>query len=121
MHILNIIDTLDPEAGGPSDSIRHIVASSPAMGHTGEVVSLDDPNALFLRELEFPVHALGPCGTTYGANLRLIPWLRENRRRFDGAVSHGLWTFTGFATWRAFGGKLPYVVFTHGMLDPYFK
>ena len=121
MHILNIIDTLDPEAGGPADSVRHILASYPLMGHTGEVVSLDDPDEPFLRDLDFPVHALGPRGTTYGANLRLIPWLRKNRKRFDGVVSHGLWTFTGYATWRTFGGRLPYVVFTHGMLDPYFK
>ncbi len=121
MRILHIIHTLDPAAGGPSESIRRIVASYPAMGHAGEVVSLDDPAAPFLRELNFTVHALGPVATTYGANLRLIPWLKENRTRFDGAVSHGLWTFSDYATWKAFAGKLPYVVFPHGMLDPYFK
>jgi glycosyltransferase involved in cell wall biosynthesis len=121
MRILHSIDTLDPAAGGPSESIRRIVASYPAMGHSGEVVSLDDPSAPFLRELNFTVHALGPRGSTYGANPRLIPWLKENRTRFDGAVSHGLWTFNGYATWKAFAGKLPYVVFPHGMLDPYFK
>jgi glycosyltransferase involved in cell wall biosynthesis len=121
MRILHIIDTLDPAAGGPSESIRRIVASYPAMGHTGEVVTLDAPDALFLRELDFTVHALGPRGSTYGKNPRLIPWLRQNRSRFDGAVSHGLWTFTGYATWKSFAGKLPYVVFPHGMLDPYFK
>jgi glycosyltransferase involved in cell wall biosynthesis len=121
MRILHIIDTLDPAAGGPSESIRRIVASYPAMGHTGEVVSLDDPGASFLSELNFTVHALGPRTTTYGANPRLIPWLKQNRARFDGAVSHGLWTFSGYATWKAFAGKLPYVVFPHGMLDPYFK
>jgi glycosyltransferase involved in cell wall biosynthesis len=91
------------------------------MGHTGEVVSLDEPDAPFLRELNFTVHALGPRGSTYGKNPRLIPWLRENSTRFDGVVSHGLWTFTGYATWKAFAGKLPYVIFPHGMLDPYFK
>jgi len=121
MRILHSIDTLDPAAGGPSESIRRILASYPAMGHAGEVVSLDDPSAPFLRELNFTVHALGPRGSTYGANPRLIPWLKENRTRFDGAVSHGLWTFNGYATWKAFAAKLPYVVFPHGMLDPYFK
>ncbi|HXB61807.1 MAG TPA: glycosyltransferase [Acidobacteriaceae bacterium] len=121
MRILHIIDTLDPAAGGPSESIRRIVASYPAMEHSGEVVTLDEPDAPFLRELNFTVHALGPRGSTYGANPRLIPWLKENRTRFDGAVSHGLWTFNGYATWKAFAGKLPYAVFPHGMLDPYFK
>jgi len=121
MRILHIIDTLDPKAGGPSESVRRIVASFPATGNTGEVVTMDDPDAPFLKDLPFPVHAVGPVRTVYGANLKLIPWLKKNRVRFDGAVSHGLWTFNGFATWRALSGKLPYVVFPHGMLDPYFK
>ena len=121
MRILHIIDTLDPASGGPAESIRRILASYPAMGHSGEVVTLDEPDAAFLRELNFTVHALGPRGSTYGANPRLIPWLKENRARFDGAVSHGLWTFNGYATWKAFAGKLPYCIFPHGMLDPYFK
>ncbi|HEY0308573.1 MAG TPA: glycosyltransferase [Acidobacteriaceae bacterium] len=121
MRILHVIDTLDPAAGGPAESVRRILASYTDMGHSGEVVTLDDPTAPFLHELQFPVHPLGPVSTTYGANPRLIPWLRANRQRFDGAVSHGLWTFNGYATWKAFAGKLPYLIFPHGMLDPYFK
>ena len=121
MRILHIIDTLDPKAGGPAESVRRIVASFPATGNTGEVVTMDDPTAPFLQNLPFPVYAVGPVHTIYGANRRLIPWLKKNRSRYDGAVSHGLWTFNGFAVWRAFAGKLPYVVFPHGMLDPYFK
>ncbi|MDR3734497.1 MAG: glycosyltransferase [Acidobacteriaceae bacterium] len=121
MRILHVIDTLDPAAGGPAESVRRILASYTAMGHSGEVVTLDDPDAPFLRELQFTVHPLGPRGSTYGANPQLIPWLRTNRQRFDGAVVHGLWTFTGYAAWKSFAGKLPYVVFPHGMLDPYFK
>jgi len=121
MRILHIIDTVDQAAGGPSESIRRILASYPAMGHAGEVVSQDAPDAPFLKELDFTVHALGPRSSTFGSNPRLIPWLRANRNRFDGAVQHGLWTYSGYATWRAFAGKLPYAVFPHGMLDPYFK
>jgi glycosyltransferase involved in cell wall biosynthesis len=121
MRILHIIDTLDLAAGGPAESIRRIVESFPPMGHVGEVVCLDDPHAPFLRDVDFSVHALGPVSTTYGVNFKLIPWLKENRHHYDGAVMHGLWTFSGFATWRAFAGELPYVVFPHGMLDPYFK
>jgi hypothetical protein len=47
--------------------------------------------------------------------------LIENRHRFDGVVVNGLWQYCGFAAWRALSGNTPYVVFTHGMLDPYFK
>jgi glycosyltransferase involved in cell wall biosynthesis len=37
-------------------------------------------------------------------------------------VVHGLWQYQGYATWRALRGRFPpYFVFTHGMLDPWFK
>ena len=52
---------------------------------------------------------------------RLSEWLRAHRDRFDGAIVHGLWEYTGLAARRALSGHLPYVVFVHGMLDPYFK
>ncbi|WP_035359261.1 glycosyltransferase [Edaphobacter aggregans] len=120
MRILHIIGTLSPEAGGPTESVRVLLSYGP-IGYAGEVVTLDDPKAPFLRDLQFPVHALGPTRTKYGFNSKLLPWLRENRSRFDGVVVNGLWQYCGFAAWRAMSGNTPYVVFTHGMLDPYFK
>jgi glycosyltransferase involved in cell wall biosynthesis len=91
------------------------------IGCTGEVVTLDDPKAPYLQNVGFPVHALGPVSTTYGFNSKLLPWLKANRDRFDGVVMNGLWQYCGYAAWRALAGNTPYVVFTHGMLDPYFK
>jgi glycosyltransferase involved in cell wall biosynthesis len=120
MRILHIIGTLSPEAGGPTESVRVLLSYGP-IGYTGEVVTLDDPEAPFLKEVGFPVHALGPTSTKYGFNSKLLPWLIANRDRFDGVVVIGLWQFCGFAAWRALAGNTPYVVFTHGMLDPYFK
>ncbi|HZL26047.1 MAG TPA: glycosyltransferase, partial [Acidobacteriaceae bacterium] len=49
------------------------------------------------------------------------PWLRANRARFDGVIVHGLWTYPSYAAWRTLPGHTPYVVFAHGMLDPWFK
>jgi len=34
---------------------------------------------------------------------------------------HGMWQYTGYSVWRTMSGRVPYVVFPHGMLDPYFK
>lgn len=120
MRILHIIATLNPEAGGPVESVR-VLLSYASIGYIGEVVTLDDPEAPFLRNLDFPVHALGPTGSNYGFNAKLVPWLKENRSRFEGVVVNGLWQYCGYAAWRALAGNTPYVVFTHGMLDPYFK
>ena len=120
MRILHIIGTLNPAAGGPTESVRVLLSYGP-IGYTGEVVTLDDPNAPYLQNIGFPVHALGPTRTTYGFNRKLMAWLRANRDRFDGVVVNGLWQYCGYAAWRTLAGNTPYVVFTHGMLDPYFK
>jgi glycosyltransferase involved in cell wall biosynthesis len=120
MRILHIIATLNPAAGGPVESVRVLLSYGP-IGYTGEVVTLDDPNEPYLQNVGFPVHALGPTRTVYGFNTKLQPWLRANRERFDGVVVNGLWQYCGFAAWRTLAGNTPYVVFTHGMLDPYFK
>lgn len=120
MRILHIIGTLSPEAGGPSQAVRMIL-SYRDIGYFGEVATLDDPSAPFLKTLDFPVYPLGPVSSTYGRSPKLVPWIQENYRRFDGVVVHGLWQYCGVATRRALAGNMPYMVFTHGMLDPYFK
>ena len=120
MRLLHIIGTMSPEAGGPTESVRSLIAFAPP-GYSFEVVTLDAPDAAFLKNYSFPVHALGPVGTVYAYNSKLVPWLRANEHRFDGVIVNGLWQYCGFAARRVFGGKKPYVVFTHGMLDPYFR
>jgi glycosyltransferase involved in cell wall biosynthesis len=120
MRLLHVIATLDPASGGPAAAVRSLIDFSPAEIHH-EVVTLDDPAASFLAHLPFPVHALGPTRTKYGLNTRLIPWLTANRSRFDGVLVNGLWQFCGLAVWRSLRGLTPYMVFPHGMLDPYFR
>ncbi|WP_325383572.1 glycosyltransferase [Edaphobacter sp.] len=121
MRILHVMGTLDPAAGGPSQSVR-VLMSHADLGYIGEVVTLDDPESPWLKTLTFPVHPLGPVSSTYGFNPRLVPWIKANRHRFDGVVVNGLWQYCGLAARRALAGtKTPYLLFTHGMLDPYFK
>ncbi len=119
MHVLHIVGTLNPAAGGPSEAIRMLVRHASA-GYTAEIATLDDPSAPFLTDLPCPVHALGsPRRRWYSPHL--LPWLRANRNRFSGVLVHGLWQWIGIAAMRAFAGRVPYVVFAHGMLDPWFK
>jgi glycosyltransferase involved in cell wall biosynthesis len=120
MRILHVIPTMDPATGGPTEVVRVLLNHGPE-DYTQEVVTLDDPAAPFLREIGFPVHALGPRTSVYGRNDKLIPWLKANRTRFDGVIVHGMWQFTGYAVWRTMAGSVPYMVYSHGMLDPYFK
>jgi hypothetical protein len=116
--LLHVVASVAPEAGGTSEGIRKLVgAGVSAM----EVACLDDPAESYLRGEGFPVHALGPAKGNYRYTPRLEEWLQQNLARFDGVVIHGLWQYHSYGSYRMVRARIPYVVFPHGMLDPYFK
>jgi glycosyltransferase involved in cell wall biosynthesis len=122
MNVLNLLATVDPQAGGPTESVRQSGVKMSAMGHRVEVVSLDAPEAACVGEFPLRVHALGPARAGYRYAPRLVPWLREHAARFDAVIVNGLWQYHGFGAWQALHGTaVPYYVFPHGMLDPWFK
>ena len=123
MKILHVIPSVNLRDGGPMEGVRNLAKEWIAMGHIVEIVSLDDPRERsIIQAMPIPVHALGPSLLRYKYSARLVPWLRKNASRFDAVIVNGIWQYHSFAVWRALaGGPVPYVVFTHGMLDPWFK
>lgn len=122
MRILRVICTLDPSTGGPTEAARQIDTVLLGSGHHVEVVCLDAPGADYHKTYPAPVTALGPSYLNYRYNTKLVPFLRENHSRFDAVIVNGLWQYPGFAAWRALSETdTPYYVFSHGMLDPWFK
>ena len=58
----------------------------------------------------------------YGYSSRFVPWLKANRSRYDVVVVNGIWQYNALGVWRALRKTdTPYFVYTHGMLDPWFK
>lgn len=122
MKILHVITTVNPAFGGPIEGLKQLGEVLLQKGHSIEAASLDAPGESWVAQCPFPVHALGPVGSNYGYAPRLLPWLRENASRYDFVVARGIWQYGSFATWRALRrSNTPYLVFTHGMLDPWFK
>lgn len=123
MRVLHVIDSLDPAAGGPAEGTRQLTIALQALGQESEVVSLDAPGApSCLAGESIRVHALGPSHMTYSYNSKLLPWLRTNASSYDVVLVHGIWQYHSFAAWRALrGSATPYLIYPHGMLDPWFK
>ena len=126
MRLLHVVHTLNPDRGGPSESVRMFVRAHQRAGNEVEVATLDGPfdgsASDGYRTLPgCPVHPCGPGKSNYGYSPRLVTWLKANRRRFDGVIVNGVWQYHGVAARKALAGHKPYVVFAHGMLDPYFK
>ncbi len=119
---LHIIASVDPVQGGPIEAIRQFAQTAKRQGYHPEIVSLDDPQASYVAECPVPVHALGPGGGGYRRSAQLIPWLQKNAAQYDAIVLDGLWTYSSFGAYLGLKKMgVPYVVFTHGMLDPYFN
>jgi len=91
-------------------------------GHVVEIASLDPWDAPFLKQSSLAVYPLGPGISKYGFTTKLVPWLRANHTRYDAVIVNGLWQYHSFAAWLALRkSNTPYVLYTHGMLDPWFK
>ena len=122
MKILHILPSVDPKGGGPIEGVKQYGYRLTSLGHTVEVLSLDDPAAPFVASFPHTIHAIGPSQTSYCYNARLTPWLKTHANSYDVVIVNGLWQYHGFGSWRALHRmKVPYFVFTHGMLDPWFK
>lgn len=123
MRILRVIATLDPRSGGPAMGARQVDAELVRQGCQVSVVCLDAPGESYHADYPAHVHALGPSRLRrYRYNLHLIPWLKANRGRYQAVIVDGLWQFHSAAARRGLAGSdTPYFVFTHGMLDPWFK
>jgi glycosyltransferase involved in cell wall biosynthesis len=122
MKVLHILPSVDPKGGGPMEGVRQYGHRFEELDHHVEVVTLDHPNKDFVKDYPLKVHALGPAIGGYGYTPRLTKWLAQHAKEYDTIIINGLWQYHGFGAWRALRRmKIPYFIFTHGMLDPWFK
>jgi glycosyltransferase involved in cell wall biosynthesis len=122
LKILQVIRSVDPAGGGPIEGIRQITPHLEALGATTTVASLDPALAPWLERLPATAIGLGPVSGGYGYRRRLPQRLRALALEHDVVIINGLWQYHALATWRALRGSgIPYFVYPHGMLDPWFK
>jgi glycosyltransferase involved in cell wall biosynthesis len=122
IRVLQVIRSTDPESGGPVEALLRTSEVLVREGHAVEVVSLESEEDAASRGFPFPVVGLGSGTTRYGYNPRLGQWIRRNADRFDAAVLHGLWNYSSFGAWRGLRNQtLPYFIYSHGMMDPWFR
>ena len=122
LKILQLVHTLDPSVGGVATSVLALSRGLARRGHKIDIVVLDDPSATWIANVDLTVHALGSGLTSYRYSRALLPWLREYGGDYDRVIVNGIWQYLSFAAWRRYAGSsIPYYVFPHGMLDPWFK
>ena len=119
--MLHLTHSLRTNTGGTAEAVRQSTLALRSLGHHVEVASFDPSPPLPL--LDPPVHALGKTGHGYSYLPDLVPWLRSKSAEIDAVIAHGLWQYQSLSVWRAFhqNSQIPYAIFPHGMLDPWFN
>ena len=121
MRILNVICSTNPEHGGVIEWVRQYGPIAEKLGHTVEVASFDKASDAWVKDFPIIVHALGQKFNNFYSP-HLVPWLKAQHHQYDLVIAHGLWRYPSYGTWRALHAtNTPYFVYTHGMLDPWFK
>lgn len=122
MKLLHIIASLNPASGGPPEGLRSICFAYKKHGHEVDILTIDPPRSPWLQNYPHTVHAVGPGHLKYLYTPKLTGWLRKNHDRYDAVIINGIWQFHSLAAWHILRRTdTPYFVFTHGMLDPWFK
>lgn len=123
MRLLHVISSTNPAHGGPIEGVKQLHSAYSALGIQAHVVSCDAPDSPWLTQPGLlQITALGPGKGRFGYASALLPWLRQNAHRYDAIIVNGIWQYHCFAAHQALKGTgIPYFVFTHGMLDPWFK
>lgn len=127
-HLLRLIHSLNPAAGGTVEAIRQVSPLLAERDVVTTVACLDAPDAPWLQnspDKGYRAIGLGPGRGTYGYAPGVIATLQKLIVDADAVVIEGLWQYHAFAAWRAMrrlGPQAPpFWVYPHGMLDPWFN
>ena len=121
MRILQIVASLDLSNGGVAEAVIRTCEQLIAFGHDVTVATLDGSDATLAVPSGATVVPLGPALGRYGYSERFTRWIGDHAGEHDIAILNGLWNYSSIGAWRALRrGRLPYVIYSHGMMDPWF-
>lgn len=116
MKVLHLIASVNAKSGGPIAYAVNMAHERAKLGHTSQFVTIDEPNAASVNHFPFPVVAVGKKSSAYKSAVETLA------KDCDVAIVHGLWNKASILGYRGLTQtKTPWVLFPHGMLDPYFR
>ncbi|MDP2548524.1 glycosyltransferase [Oceanobacter sp. 4_MG-2023] len=122
MKVLHVISSLSLEGGGPAQGVRNLTSFYASMNVSPTVLTLDDKDDSLGNTDHLEVIRLGKGKGIFSYHPELVEWLKRHSHEYNSVVVHGLWQYHGYAVYKALKkSNIPYYVFPHGMLDPWFK
>ena len=121
MKLLHCVNSSNPVGGGVWEAVNQFTQCQASRGYDVTIVTLDDPLSQWCDNINSKIIPLGPSGG-YGYSSKLLNWLNSNILSFDHVITHGLWQYHGYAVMKSsIDHHIPYFIYPHGMLDPWFK
>ncbi|MGY3614267.1 glycosyltransferase [Bradyrhizobium sp. USDA 10063] len=122
MRVLQIIASSDPKSGGVIEGVLQTSRLMRQFGVESEILCFDAPDSDWLVHLDVRTHALGRMTTFYEYAPSAVPWLRKHVLEYDAIIVNGLWNYATRASSVVLRSRrVPYFVFPHGMMDPWFR
>lgn len=121
MKILRIVPSMNPESGGVAESIKQSAILMKEENIDIEVVCFDREESLWINEFNFKVHALGKGFSSYAFKFNYLIWMIKNVKNYDLVIIDGLWMFHVVGGYVCKLKEIPFIIYSHGMLDPYFN
>jgi glycosyltransferase involved in cell wall biosynthesis len=122
LRILHVLRPVDSDAGRSIEAVCELSTAQFKFGHAIEIVTLGHTIGKRLERLGIPIYGLQNDQGSYGYNAKFVRWMKEHAGAYDCVIVHGIWDYCALGTWWALrDSTVPYFVFAHGMLDPWFK
>lgn len=122
MKILRVVASMNPQQGGVVEAVNQAALSFNNEKWQMDVLCLDDPNAPWIaKNKNYAIHAIGVGKSAYGLHFSYLFWLYKNAKNYEVVIIDGLWQFLVVGGYLLSFLKVPYCVFVHGMLSPYFN
>lgn len=122
MKILRVVTSMDPQHGGVVEAINQSARSFNQDNWQMDVLCFDLPQSDWVKNnSSYAIFAIGKAKTAYGLNFHYLSWLKKHAHDYDVVILDGLWQFLVFGGYLLKLMKIPYFIYTHGMLDPYFN
>jgi glycosyltransferase involved in cell wall biosynthesis len=122
MKIVRIVRSLSSSASGVASGLVDSCNCLINMSHQVVVVTLDTPSEIDTSLFCFELICIGPVLGVYGFQFSLFSRLLSIFKSSDCVIIEGIWQYHSIAAALAASHLgIPYHVFAHGMLSPWFK
>jgi glycosyltransferase involved in cell wall biosynthesis len=113
---------MNPKMGGVVEAVNQAAINFNKNLHQMDVLTFDESDADWIKsQKNYRIIGIGKGHTSYAFNLRYIQWLLNHAKEYNFIILDGLWQFHIVGGYILKLLKIPFGVYTHGMLDPYFN